>query len=121
MSLVLYEFYFAIYYALFCVHIPNDSISNIDSDLNFFNHLEQTTNKFTVEEFRETCRENTIDCSYLKFIGFDIRSNFVHINGFLSISQPSEYLPDVCVLVETWLSNENRDAAIQLKGRMIFM
>ena len=64
-----------------------------------------------MEEFRETCRENAIDGSYLKVTGFNIRRHFVHIDGFLSILQSSEYVPDVCVLVETWLTNENRDAA----------
>ena len=47
----------------------------------------------------------TIKCRLKNF------EHFIHIDCFLSILQSSEYVPDVCVLAETWLTNENRDAA----------
>ena len=48
-------------------------------------------------------------------IRLNIRRHFTHIDGFLSVMQTAEYTPDICVLVETWLTDTDKELA-QLDG-----
>ena len=48
----------------------------------------------------------------MKIINYNIRSFFKHIDDFICILNSCNYIPDVIVLTETWLTNDNKNAAI---------
>ena len=91
--------------------IPNDIFPDLDPDLNFFDMF-SPSNEFTIEQFNSFLKNEKINVSYLKIIGYNIRSFHRHIDEFISLLQNANYLSDIIILSETWLTNENKEYAI---------
>ena len=80
--------------------------------MNFFEDAPNITSSIlsTIDDFRENMK-NIDSSSNLKIINYNIRSFFKHIDDFICILDSCTYDPDVIVLTETWLTNENSDFA----------
>ena len=92
--------------------VPNDIFPDLDPDLNFFDNMFPPSNEFTIDQFNSFLKNGKIGKSHLKIMGYNIRSFYRHIDEFISLLQTANYLPDIIILSETWLTNENKEYAI---------
>ena len=92
--------------------VPNDIFPDLDPDLNFFDNMFPPSNEFTIDQFNSFLKNGKIGKSHLKIMGYNIRSFYRHIDEFTSLLQTANYLPDIIILSETWLTNENKEYAI---------
>ena len=93
--------------------VPNDILSGVDPDANFFNHLpiSSLSQQCTITSFNQELSSQFSNDKHLKIINYNIRSFFRNIDCFLSFLATLEYSPDLIVLTETWLSEDNKEFA----------
>ena len=97
--------------------VPNDILSGVDPDANFFNHvpISSTSQQCTITSFNQELSSQFNNDKHLKIINYNIRSFFRNIDCFLSFFATLEYSPDIIVLTETWLHEDNKEFA-KLEG-----
>ena len=69
------------------------------------------SDEFTSEEFKNHCRQFNVGSSHLKILAFNVCRFFKRVDQFISLLCTTSYSPDVIVLVETWLTLNNKDNA----------
>ena len=84
---------------------------SIDPDVNYFNEIfqslqvSQQSNYFTVDQLDSTLSS----ASFFTIFNYNIRSFNCNGDSFVSLLESFTKLPDVVVLTETWLCDNNKD------------